>query len=641
VLSRSSASSLSAPDEREIARALAKGPGIGIPYQTLVSLGRRTLSVSAVQSPVPDLTWQRFSDAVGRRADASAHRLLPVVAAGDFDGCHWVAYEIGSAVSLATDVGQQWPAAPCLNLISDVGQALDEAASQGLLPWELAPESIFVDTRFGALLSDFGTAREALGDMSVDHGDAWAFVSPEVQRGEGVGERSGVFVCGALMYQLLSGQAPQRGGLTRMRPDLPEDIDLVVARATARDSLERYRDAGELSQSARRALLDELAGPATPLPAAEMPAAPAPADFATPPPPETPAAPAPVEPDFAPASQPWASEAAAADFAPAAEVFTSTTSPFAPAVDPFEPPVAEPSPEFRRADDDALFDLAAAPVYEWQFPVPRFVKVFAVAGVVFALALGAAAGFFLGGDDSEDPPPVAYASGSGLVVTLPPGWSAGADGRSDLSAYPTGDGFSGLTVSLEEGGVDPGQRDDPVRLGDIDVWRDASEAPAVIRYVAPTADGRLTIACEASPGAARGTLQLCERAASTLDLGPVRVLPLPGVIQQPGMRAAMDRLAADRAAGRRRLADARRPSGQREVANALARSHERAAGRLSDLPEAAAIAAAARQTARAYRSLARAAGGKSSRPWNAAREAVRRGDAALAEAIAANNAAAP
>jgi hypothetical protein len=111
------------------------------------------------------------------------------------------------------------------------------------------------------------------------------------------------------------------------------------------------------------------------------------------------------------------------------------------------------------------------------------------------------------------------------------------------------------------------------------------------------------------------------------------------VIEQPGVRAAVGRLARDRAAGRRRLARARRPSGQREVANALVRAHDRAARRLSDHPEAAEMAAAARRSATAYRSLARAAGGRSSRPWNRAREAVRRADSALAEAIAAHNAA--
>lgn len=577
MLSQPSPSSLSSEDEREIAEALADPPGPGIPFQTLVSLDRRTLSVSAVWSPDRELTWPRFGEAVARRAEASGHRLLPVVGTGDLDGTHWVAYEVGGAVSLAMHLGAPWPAASSVDLVSDVGQALDEIAAEELLPWELAPGSVFVDTRFGALLTDLGSAREALGDLIADDHDALTFVPPEVMRGEGAGDRSGVFVCGSLLYQLLAGEPPGRGGITRLRPDLPDDIDLVLARATARDSLERYAEARELSQSARRALLDELTEEA-----GDKPAAP-------------------------------------------------------------DRPLDDAPAEFRDAlDDDQVFALAASSAdYEWvsEPPVSRSLKIVAAAGVALALAVGVAAGFALGEDDTTEPSATTFAGGNGMVVTLPPGWSAGQDGRSDLSAYPTADGFSGLTINLNEGDAEIVSRDDPVRLGKFDAWRDTSAAPAAVRYYAPTTAGTLTIACEASPGAARGTLRLCERAASTLEMNAVRVLSLPGVIEQPGVRAAVSRLARDRAADRRRLAGARRPSGQREVANALVRAYERAARRLGEHPEAAEMAAAASRSARAYRSLARAAGGRSSRPWNNAREAVRRAEAALAEAIAAHNAA--
>jgi hypothetical protein len=307
----------------------------------------------------------------------------------------------------------------------------------------------------------------------------------------------------------------------------------------------------------------------------------------------------------------------------------------APAAAPPEPHTGKATPH--EVDDDLAFELAAAPSpYEykvplvWRFGIPELVA----ATIAVALALGAGVGVFLGSSDDSPATFAEHLGARGLSITLPPGWVAGE--RAPLSAYPAADGFSGLTVKFEDAAIPDELKADPVRLGRIDAWRDTSEAPRLIRYLAPTTAGTLEIACEASPGAGRLTLRACERGASTLRLGSIRALPLPGVVEEPGVRAAVERLSSERAAVRRRLARARRPSGQREVSAALARVHDRAARRLADVPEAAPIEAAARDTAAAYRRLARTAGTSSSRRWNAARRTVRRREAALADAIAAN-----
>jgi hypothetical protein len=257
-----------------------------------------------------------------------------------------------------------------------------------------------------------------------------------------------------------------------------------------------------------------------------------------------------------------------------------------------------------------------------------------LAAIVSGLLVGAGAGLLLGGADEPEVVLTEHAGSNGMSITLPPGWKGGVDAGAALSAYPSADGFSGLTVTLEEGDIPAEQRTDPVRLGRLDAWRDTSEAPALVSYLVPTGAGKLVIACEASPAAGRVTLRLCERAVSTLELGTIGALPLPGVVEEPGVRAAVARLSAERATGRRRLARARRPGGQRDVAEALVRTHERAARGLAGLPETESIATAARDAAGAYRTLARAARSGSARRWNAARRALRRNDAALAGAIA-------
>jgi hypothetical protein len=631
VNTRPTVSPLSAADEAEIARAVAKGPGPETAFQTLVTAGRRRLCVTAIRAPEVEDAWLRWSAVVSRRAEAGANRLLPVAATGDFDGCHWIAYEVGSATSLASERRRRWPVEPCLALLFDVAHGLDEAGADGLLPYELRPESIFIDERFGALLGDFGSAREAFGAPPAGDGREQIFVPPEVLRGEGAGERSGVYACGVLLYQLLTGGPPRPGPLTRWRSDAPDAIDLVVARGMARDSLERYASATEFCERARRALLDDPAGPAParaepPAPNGDRPPAGAPA----------------ARPSGALFSAPLSEEEAAA-FAPAADYAADAaelTVDRSATDDTVDVAVGGATSD---ALDDEAFARATRPAdqvperdYDWRLPESRFGRPLRAAVVLSALVLGAFAGLQLGSDSKPAEIALADHPGArGLSVTLPPGWSGGiADDEVALSAYPSADGFSGLTVALEDATILPEERSDPVRLGKLDLWRDASEAPRRIRYVAPTTAGKLVIVCEASPSAARNTLRLCERSASTLRLRDARVLALPGVADEPGVRAAVARLRSRRRAGRRRLAQARLPSGQRKVARALDRLHERAARSLAALPEGEAIAAAAGRTGRAYATLAQAAGSGKRARWNAARDRVRSAEADLADAIA-------
>ncbi|MBA3262510.1 MAG: hypothetical protein H0T69_08595 [Thermoleophilaceae bacterium] len=152
----------------------------------------------------------------------------------------------------------------------------------------------------------------------------------------------------------------------------------------------------------------------------------------------------------------------------------------------------------------------------------------------------------------------------------------------------------------------------------------------------PTQTGKVEITCAASGGSAANVLALCERSASTLELGSQRTIALSAVAEaQEGRRLAASRLRLDRTEGRATLARARRQPAQIAAAEALARTHERAAARFGALLGGEAVAKAARETAAAYRTMAQAARRDSGTSWAEARAAVRSAEARLEQAIAA------
>jgi hypothetical protein len=223
-------------DEAAIAVALEDLSARGATRQTYVRADGRDVCVNAVNAG--EESRSGYSEAALRRAATRGRRLLPVLDSGEIEGRLWIAYEMGSTTSLADNRGHLLlPTAKCLRVLSDVARALDDAAREGVFAYELPPGSVFVSHR-GARLGDLGTAREALFAAGYAPEGDTAYVPPEVLHGERPGERSGVYLLGALLYHLLTGASPLDGraaALNGGRPGLSASINSVVATTMADD----------------------------------------------------------------------------------------------------------------------------------------------------------------------------------------------------------------------------------------------------------------------------------------------------------------------------------------------------------------------------------------------------------------------
>jgi hypothetical protein len=146
----------------------------------------------------------------------------------------------------------------------------------------------------------------------------------------------------------------------------------------------------------------------------------------------------------------------------------------------------------------------------------------------------------------------------------------------------------------------------------------------------------VNVTCTASAGSPANTLAVCERTASTLDLGKVSPLTLGAVRRaQDRWRLASNQLKADRAEGRANLARAATNAEQIEAASSLAGIYEHAARRFAALSNSRPVVTAARDTAAAYRELSRAASSNTASVWVAARAEVRAAETKLSKAVAA------
>jgi Protein tyrosine and serine/threonine kinase len=643
--------------EEWIVQALERIEISHAPRQVLVRVRNRRICLNVVAGDGSEETWSHYSTAAARRASATGDRLRPVAATGHMGLRCFVAYEIGDARAVYPD-GEltALSSARVVQLLHGIGRGLDQAAAAGFFPTELTPGSVFVDSSRGAVLADLGVAREALGNPPARDDRHAAWVAPEVLKGEEAAERSVVYSFGALLYTLLTGAPPHEGSpeeivkadppsIRRLRPDLPEALEVVISTAMARDPRRRYRTAAETRSLANILLQGDLVPTPTPEPKPRR---------------RTPvAAHAPKPTAGSPRTAPLrrrsqgavetgkrrisqAASATAEAFEAAKRRTSRAASATAHGFKTAKRRVSESASAKADAAPRPRGDVVPAAIRALRERTPSRLR--ALPGLPLALGggvlvAGAVAGVLLAGPGAEEPPAPHTFTRSGLQVRLPGDWTGTVPAAGALAAHPADDRGSGLSLELVDQPVEREEQGNPVRLGRLEAWREpgaeVAGARAAVRYVIPTESGKLVATCRASARAATGTLSTCERVASTLTLRSATGLPIAAVVeQQERWQGEVARLGKERAAARGSLARAELPAGQRLAAEALERVHLRAATRFAALPGGEAVAAAARRTAASYRELAGVAGGESAQRWNAARARVRRSETSLRLALA-------
>jgi len=189
------------------------------------------------------------------------------------------------------------PLGEVARLVDEIGQALDFAHSHDILHRDIKPANVLLDRDGKAYLTDFGIVRILSESQFTATGSLIgtpAYMSPEQGKGAPLTPASDLYGLGVILYEMLTNRVPFDADtplavihkqvyeplppLRAVRPELPEGIERVVAKALAKAPDDRYPSAQALVRDLRDAL--KKAGPAARESAAvqgpaEIPAAPA------------------------------------------------------------------------------------------------------------------------------------------------------------------------------------------------------------------------------------------------------------------------------------------------------------------------------------------------------------------------------
>jgi eukaryotic-like serine/threonine-protein kinase len=162
--------------------------------------------------------------------------------------------------------------------VSEIGEAIAAALAfahgSGIVHRDLKPANVMLTPWGHVKVLDFGIAVAASWTPATDHGRVHGtaeYLSPEQARGWAVDGRSDIYSLGVVLYELLTGRVPFVGENSvavayqhlerlperpsRLRPDAPAQLEMVILRCLAKDPRERYDSAGAVRAALRFARL--------------------------------------------------------------------------------------------------------------------------------------------------------------------------------------------------------------------------------------------------------------------------------------------------------------------------------------------------------------------------------------------------
>lgn len=179
-------------------------------------------------------------------------------------------YIEGPTLADAMDSGLEDSRVP--NLLDQIAAGLDYAHSRGVIHRDIKPGNVLMTDDGRLVLADFGLAWLLEGSHLTLSGGVIGtpeYMAPEQASGEPIDHRADVYALGVVLYEMLVGERPfvaetpigvllkhlqdPAPSVLLARPDLPEPVAEVIARALAKAPAERFGSAGELARAFRAA----------------------------------------------------------------------------------------------------------------------------------------------------------------------------------------------------------------------------------------------------------------------------------------------------------------------------------------------------------------------------------------------------
>ena len=172
----------------------------------------------------------------------------------------------GKSLDALFESGKRFNFKQIRNVVRQVASALRFAHDHGVVHRDIKPSNIVLSPEGKVKLTDFGLALDVGAPQGEDDEElpfsgAPAYMAPEQIDGAQVDARTDIYSLGIVAYQMLTGSPPFKGPVHEVRnlqrtaavpsprardPRVPDDLEELVRRATAKAPEDRFQSCGEI-----------------------------------------------------------------------------------------------------------------------------------------------------------------------------------------------------------------------------------------------------------------------------------------------------------------------------------------------------------------------------------------------------------